>query len=243
MDTLTSQFFGAAKAICLMQSEIEDAKEVLIRYIQSFVATSPQQKYNEEVTAKNTPSDTALAKNALTGDSDAFNAIVDRYGSSLYGYARRLTGSNADAQDIAQETLVRLHEHLPKLDLSQPLKPWLFRVCTNLCRNHAKKKKSLTFSQLESDDDSEYISFLDSIDNNETPLGEELDQAEQKKVVKAAVNALPQKYQIVINLYYFQELSYEEIATVLSLPINTVRTHIKRAKSLLSTSLASLLSS
>jgi RNA polymerase sigma-70 factor, ECF subfamily len=243
MDTLTLQFFESAKKFSLIQSEFDDITESLMRYMSSFIASSSLQTYNENVAATSISSDTILATKALAGDSAAFDAIVDRYGAPLYGYARRLTGNTADGEDIAQETFVRLYEHLPKLDLSQPLKPWLFRVCTNLCRNLAKKKKSLTFSQLESDDESEYTSFLDSIDSDEIPLSEKFDQSERKKHVQAAVNDLPQKYQIVISLYYFQGLSYEEIATVLTLPINTVRTHIKRAKSLLSTALQPLLTS
>ena len=98
------------------------------------------------------PTDEALANAHLSGDTDAFAVLVERYARGLYGYARRLTGNEEDAEDITQETFVRLFDHLSRLDRTKPLKPWLFHVCTNLCRNLAKRKKTIPFSELEKDE-------------------------------------------------------------------------------------------
>lgn len=164
-----------------------------------------------------------------------FDSIVEQYAGPIIGYARRLTQSQADAEDIAQETFVRLHENFDKLSQEESLKPWLFKVCTNLCRNHAKKKSSLSFSQLESDD--EDSSFVESIASEEQTTAEKMDIEVSQKEVRAALELLPPQYQAVISLYYFEHLSYEEIASTLSVPVNTVRTHLSRAKSKLATSL------
>jgi len=243
MHSLTLQFFDFAELIRPAKCEIESAKKNFINHIETFFASRCVRKYNAiDMSSSEQFSDTKLAKQAIAGDSEAFRALVEHYGPSIYGYARRLTGNEADAEDIAQETFIRLHENLSKLDISDPLKPWLFRVCTNLCRNHAKRKKLLLFSQLEHED-SEQPSMSESIESNEEPHSQKLDRYSEKQQVQAAVRALPQKYQVVISLYYWEGLSYEEIASMLSLPINTVRTHLKRAKSLLSSSLQHLLTS
>jgi len=226
----------------LTENTFRSIRNLFTRICQSSFLSQWFTTYNTQVmTHSKTESDAELAALSLAGNSEAFVAMVDRYGPSLYGYARRLTGNTDDAEDIAQETFVRLHEHLGKLDFSEPLKPWLFRVCTNLCRNHAKRRKSLPFSQLIHDE--EGFSFLDTLETEDMPLPEKTHFSSERKEVRAAVHTLPRKYQIVIVLYYWEGLSYEEIASTLSLPVNTVRTHLKRAKSLLTTPLHHLLSS
>ncbi|PIR49205.1 hypothetical protein COU80_00450 [Candidatus Peregrinibacteria bacterium CG10_big_fil_rev_8_21_14_0_10_55_24] len=184
------------------------------------------------------PSDADLGRRALAGESDAFTALVERYAPGLLRYARRLTRNDEDAQDIVQETLVRLHQNLAKLDFSDPLKPWLYRVCTNLCRNLAKRKRTIAFSDLESDE--EDSSFVELQESQEPTPSEILLASVRAEVVAKAVAALPQKYQAVVALYYWEGLSYEEIADVLRIPINTVRTHLKRAKDRLGSSLSAL---
>ncbi|MFA7682515.1 MAG: sigma-70 family RNA polymerase sigma factor [Candidatus Peribacteraceae bacterium] len=185
------------------------------------------------------PSDAELATQHRDGDDQAFSQLMERYAPQLIAYARRLTGNDADAQDIAQETFVRLYQNMEKLDFSQPLKPWLYRVCTNLCRNLAKRKRSTLFSELENDDDSP--SFIESLQDNEPTPAEALLRSVRAQTVRQAIAALPQKYQVVTTLFYWEGLSYEEIASVLSLPLNTVRTHLKRARDHLHTSLSALL--
>ncbi|MBU2259789.1 sigma-70 family RNA polymerase sigma factor [Patescibacteria group bacterium] len=139
------------------------------------------------------PSDADLAQAHLDGDKQAFSLLVERYGPTLLGYASRLTGNPEDGSDMAQETFVRLFEKLPQLDTSQPLKPWLFKVCTNLCRNHAKRKKSLLFSQLEKVDDDESSSVAELLEDKEPSPSEALLKATTAKIVRRAVQKLPEK--------------------------------------------------
>lgn len=185
-------------------------------------------------------SDAELASLHLAGHAEAFAYLVQRYAGPLYGYARRLTGNDADAEDMAQETFVRLYANLSKLTLDQPLKPWLYFVCTNLCRNLAKRKKSIPFAELEQPDAGDE-NFAESIQSDEPSPAEEYGNTLAASHVRAAIQKLPWKYHVVITLFYWDGLSYEEIAEVLSLPLNTVRTHLARAKSLLKTSLHHLL--
>jgi len=181
--------------------------------------------------------DADLATAHLAGDPAAFERLVERYAPPLIGYMRRLTGSDDDAQDISQETFVRLFKNIAKLDLSQPLKPWLFRVATNLCRNLAKRKKFILFSQLAKEEEGDSSSLLETTEDTEPTPAETLLRSTQAATIRNAIEHLPQKYQVVISLYYWNDLSYEEMANVLSLPLNTVRTHLKRAKQQLASSL------
>ncbi|MCF7845101.1 MAG: RNA polymerase sigma factor, partial [Kiritimatiellales bacterium] len=209
--------------------------------IETFLSPTCVNWYRVKAMSSESPlSDADLAKAHLEGDKQAFSLLVERYGPALVGYASRLTGNKEDGSDIAQETFVRLFEKLPKLDISKPLKSWLFKVCTNLCRNYAKKKKSLLFSQLEKVDENESPSIVELIEDKEPSPSEALLKATTEKIVRKAVFNLPKKYQVVISLFYWENLSYEEISDILKLPINTVRTHIKRAKEQLGSSLSPL---
>ncbi len=97
-------------------------------------------------------SDEDLCRAHLAGDVDAFRTVVQRYATPLYRFARRFTGNAEDGEDMVQETFLRLHRHLPGLRLDLPLKPWLYHVCANVCRNLAKRKKAPTSSALETPD-------------------------------------------------------------------------------------------
>ena len=184
--------------------------------------------------------DEELARLHLSGDKTAFQSLVERYAKPLYGYARRLTGNSADAEDIAQETFLRFYQNLPKLALDQPFKPWLFRVCTNLCRNHAKRKKSLPFSQLAAEDE-EDASIVEQLPDAAPTPHQNAESSGEIQQVRSAIDAAPEHYQTVLKLYYWDQLSYEEIARVLSLPINTVRTHLRGAREYLQRPLQHLL--
>lgn len=181
-----------------------------------------------------TPPDEILLTQYKQGDGLAFRALVDRYAAPLYNLAYRLLRDPMEAENIAQETFLRILLSLDRLRLDQPIKPYLFRVAINLCRDTARKKRPLLFSDLDSaamradNPDSETTS--ESI-GDDTPMPwEQLEQAELRARLAAAMDALPTRYQLVINLKYVEDFSYEEIAQTLDMPLNTVRTHLRRAK-------------
>jgi RNA polymerase sigma-70 factor (ECF subfamily) len=173
-------------------------------------------------------SDEDAARRFLAGDADAFAVLVDRYSTPLYRYARRLTG-NDDADDLVQETFVRLYQNLPRLKLDEPLKPWLYHVCTNLCRSLARRHASIPFSALENADE-EDGGIVERLASDEEGAADRLDRSMDAQRVHAAIERLPAKYRIILTLFYFDHLSYDDIAASLDLPLNTVRTHLHRAK-------------
>jgi RNA polymerase sigma-70 factor (ECF subfamily) len=175
-------------------------------------------------------SDEALVKQFLRGDVAAFTELVTRYTPPIFNLAFRLTDDPAEAENVTQETLLRAYAALPRSRTDLAFKPWLFQIAVNVCRDLARKKRPAAFSELETADDP---SPEESI-KDEAPLP--LDQLEERDLERAlarAVAGLPDIYRAVITLRYTEELAYDEIAGVLKLPVNTVRTHLFRAKALL----------
>ncbi len=182
-------------------------------------------------------SDSALLQAFLAGDLEAYDDIVDRFSASVYRLALKFTRSQADAEDIAQETFLSAYENLLKAPKDLPLKPWLMTICVNLCRNLARKKKSFNFSDLEKSDEEGESDIAGKIrDEDLNPL-EKAKQNENVGHVQSALQKIPEKYRIILELRYMEDLSYQEIAEILNLPLNTVKVQLNRAKTHIQTEL------
>jgi RNA polymerase sigma-70 factor (ECF subfamily) len=131
-----------------------------------------------------------------------------------------------DAENITQETFLRVVMALDRVRLDVPFKPYLFRIAVNLCHDWARKKRPELFTDLDTRDDTTIEALADSA----PPLWERLEKEELVARVNAAMEHLPAPYQTTLTLRYVEDLSYEEIAQALDLPLNTVRTHLRRAK-------------
>ncbi len=171
-------------------------------------------------------SDEALARRYLRGDSQAFHLLAERYMTPIYNLARRFTRDPMEAENITQETLLRALEALPRISLEQPLRPWFFKIAVNLCRQWAERKRPQLFSDFDQADESGVEALPDQAP---TPL-EQLEDVELQERVRRKVQDLSPPDQLVIVLRYVEELSYEQIAEALNLPLNTVRTRLRRAK-------------
>jgi RNA polymerase sigma-70 factor (ECF subfamily) len=175
-------------------------------------------------------SDEALVAQHLRGDDQAFAALVARYTAPIFNLAFRLTDDRAEAENVTQETFLRAYSALPRSRTDLAFKPWLFQIAVNLCRDLARKKRPAAFADLAQEDDSSPEEAIE----DETPLPfEQVEGRELEKALTRAVADLPEIYRAVVTLRYTEELSYEEIAAVLKLPVNTVRTHLFRAKAML----------
>ena len=161
--------------------------------------------------------DEALAERALT-EPQAFNQLVVRYQDRLYGLAYRMTGQSSDARDLAQDAFVRAFRHLGTFQPGRRFAPWLYRIAVNLCLDYRQRRPPTV-----------------SLGDQELPQRElspeaRVIQREEQQRVQRAILALPPKYRAVIVLRHLEDLTYEEIAATLGLPINTVRTHLFRAR-------------
>ena len=175
-------------------------------------------------------SDEALVAQHLRGDDQAFAALVARYTAPIFNLVFRLTDDRAEAENATQETFLRAYSALPRSRTDLAFKPWLFQIAVNLCRDLARKKRPAAFADLAQEDESSPEEAIE----DETPLPlEQVEGRELEAALTRAVADLPEIYRAVVTLRYTEELSYEEIAAVLKLPVNTVRTHLFRAKAML----------
>jgi len=163
------------------------------------------------------------------GDPNAFRALVEQYASPIYNLALRLLRDTMEAENVAQETFLRLMTARDRLRTDTPIKPYLLRIAVNVCRDRARKYQPLLFADLaQANADG---TGMDEILTDDAPeLWENVVEQELHTRVRTALEALPPHYQTVLTLRYVEDLSYQEIAHVLDLPINTVRTHLRRGK-------------
>lgn len=167
-----------------------------------------------------------LLERARQHDEPAFEALVERYTPTVFRIVRRMMADKMEAESIVQETFWRFWQILPRYDADRPLLPYLATIASNLARDHHRRQGKL-----------EEIAAEDVLESRTDETDEDLEQkVVDERVLKRlgeSVQALPFSYRAVISLRYEAEMSYEQIAEALSLPINTVRTHLRRAKRIL----------
>jgi RNA polymerase sigma-70 factor (ECF subfamily) len=166
-----------------------------------------------------------LVRKAQAGDAGAFDHLVEIYTPRLYQVVRRFASDRGEAEAVVQEAWLRAWRALPRTAEDRPLGPWLVRIAVNVARDIWRKKKPLDFTDVVGEED-----FL----QDERPGPEErMTQKEALERLVRGVERLRPEYRMVIALRYDGGFSYQEIASVLDLPVNTVRTHLHRAKTTL----------
>lgn len=178
-------------------------------------------------------SEQTLIQKAQKGDPDAFAALVNEHQRYVYNLALRVVKDENEALDLAQETFVRAWTALPNFKGQSQFRTWLYRIVTNLCYN---RLPNLRRSLNDLGDDV----MEDIPETNFDNPAREFESNETKRNLFQAIQNLGANYQILITLRYQNELSYEEIASTLNLPLGTVKTGIFRAKEQLRKSLAQL---
>lgn len=171
--------------------------------------------------------DKDLIQEALSGNQLAYERLMERYYDSIYFMVLRLVKNMADAEEIAQEAFTKAFENLPKYNEKYPFSSWLFSIASNASIDFLRKKKYVEIS-LEEDKE-----FLQSQASESTLLNpeEHLIQKQNVSTLRKKVEALKEHYRRLLELRYFEEYTYEEIAEELSLPMGTVKTQLHRAKS------------
>ncbi|OCX51530.1 RNA polymerase subunit sigma-24 [Mucilaginibacter sp. PPCGB 2223] len=180
----------------------------------------------------NAKNDFKLVMRAREGDQKAYADLMHRYKDSIYFMALKMVNNKEDAMDLTVETFAKAFEKLDKYQPEFAFSTWLFRVGTNNCIDFIRKKKLNTTS----------ISGMVDDDGDERPLQIRADtlnpeeasmKKQQSQTLKVLIDSLPPRYRNLIVLRYFDELSYEEIAEQLDLPLGTVKAQLFRARYLL----------
>lgn len=175
----------------------------------------------------------ALIERAQKGDQDAFAKLMDDHQRYVYNLALRVVKDENEALDLTQETFVRAWTALPNFKGQSQLRTWLYRIVTNLCYN---RLPNLRRSLNDLGDDV----MEDIPGTNFASPAHEFESNETRRHLHQAMEDLDEKYRLLITLRYQYELSYQEIASTLNLPLGTVKTGIFRAKEQLRRTLVQL---
>jgi len=176
-----------------------------------------------------------LVQRAQAGDRDALSALVQSQQTYVYSIAMSLMHNPADAADMTQEAFIRLLRSLGTYRGETKFTTWLYRLVTNICldglRRRGRPVESLDdTASTQGGDDAQSAGERLADNDRWTHPEEELELRESATEVRAALAQLPAPQRLALTLHYFQEMRYEDIADTMGLPLNTVKSHIRRGK-------------
>jgi RNA polymerase sigma-70 factor (ECF subfamily) len=169
----------------------------------------------------------------VAGNKAAFDVLVHRHKARLYSYLLRLLRDPSDAEEVAQETLVRAYVHADKYRNIAKFSTWLYTIATNLVRNRIRKSRSaprmFSISLGKGDEDGEERDPIDLPDDSDLP-DRQLEKSELHALVAKGIERIPSKYREAFVLREVNHFTYEEIAAITGLKLGTVRSRINRGR-------------
>ena len=159
----------------------------------------------------------------MKGGARVIDYYINQYGKRLYGLCIALCANTAEADDLYQDTWLKVVEHFSKYDPNREFEPWLTRICVNLYRNALRRlSRSPIWNGFSSAEEKDFI--IKAVPS-ETPAN--------YSVLYEAINRLPPKYRITIILFYFRDMDIPSAARALHIPAGTVKSRMSKAKKLL----------
>jgi RNA polymerase sigma-70 factor (ECF subfamily) len=177
--------------------------------------------------------DFELVERAKDGCQQTYSLIMERHKTSIYHLMLRMTNDREDAYDLTMEAFGKAFTRMGSYVPNYAFSTWLYKIAVNNCIDHVRKKRLTVLSideRMDEESQQDYSSTLHSTGLNP----EEAVIREQRiGLMRQVLGRLSEKYRIMIELRYFQELSYDEIANELDIPLGTVKAQLFRAKELL----------
>jgi len=161
-----------------------------------------------------------LTSNGVKGDEKSLEILIKRYLKPIYSFTFRFVGNGQEAEDITQETFVKVWRNLKRFNRNKKFKTWIFQIAKNTSFDFLRKKKKISILSLE-----EYFYLADSKN-----LPKEIFEKESiKEKIQKSIEKLSFKTKEVLNLYYTEGLNFREIAEISGESVNTVRSRHRRA--------------
>lgn len=160
--------------------------------------------------------DEAYMRQLSMGNESALDTLVFRYHKPLFGYVYRLLQDEKLAEDIVQDTFMKIYQQGQKGFVPEQFKPWMYKIATNRCKDYWRKPSTQR----------EY--FTDKNVEVDGKIHQIIDRQLERQWMIDAMDQLSPDYRMVLNLRFYQELKYAEIALTLEIPLNTVKTWISR---------------
>jgi RNA polymerase sigma-70 factor (ECF subfamily) len=193
---------------------------------------------NQPVTAES-PRETAMSDEGLLlayrdhADRTAFSELVRRYERELYSYLRRYLGDAGMAEDAFQTTFLQVHLKCDQFEEGRKFRPWLYTIATNQAidaqrRNKRHRSVSLDRNSRSTGSD-EVGSLIELLASKEPSPDARAESGQQREWIRRAVDELPETLRTAVNLVYYQGLKYREAATILKIPVGTVKSRLHSA--------------
>lgn len=170
-----------------------------------------------------TNDDQKLIKAIINGNTKAYAQVVDCYKDLVYTLAFRMLKQREEAEEVAQDTFIKVFKSLHKFKGESKFSTWIYKVAYNTCLDRIKKNKK---HQNDIVIDDYVFNKLDTIDN----ALDNMIKDEKSKLIKACVAKLPEDSSALLTLFYFEELSLVEIAKIMNIEANTVKVKLFRAR-------------
>lgn len=172
-----------------------------------------------------------LVNEVLSGNKNAFIQLIKQYEGLVLHIVTPLIGLNQDREDICQDVFLKIYEKLHTFQFKSKLATWIGNIAYNISINFLRKKRSVLLSDLVSADNE--ISFVESLQFETNNPEQIIIKNEDINKLNASIDRLPEIQRTVLLLFYQDELSLNEVAEILEIPINTVKSHLFRARNLL----------
>ena len=174
-----------------------------------------------------TGSDEAAIQRVLAGDGDAFRSLVERHGRSLFALAYRITGNEADADDVVQESFIRAYRGLSQYDGRASFQAWIYRIASNYALDLLAARKRRNWEQI--DGDEEHPGALDSVPAADASPERLALNSQLRGHVETALGGLTDLERAAFVLRHFEGLSLDEIGVTLGISLNSVKQGVFRA--------------
>lgn len=178
--------------------------------------------------------DILLVARARTGDERAFKALLEKYERAVFTICLRMVRNREEATDLAQESFIKTFSSLDRYNPAYAFSSWLFKITSNLCIDHLRKRRISTFAMDEPVEGEKGEFTRQYVAPDPTP-DETFSRNEKMQKLDAGIAALPEHYRIMLVLRHQEDMSYEEIAASLAIPLGTVKARIHRAREMLKT--------
>lgn len=178
------------------------------------------------------PTDETLLREYLDGKSASFELLVRRHSRELYQFALRFTGDPMAAEDVVQDTFVKIHQAGDSFDPARRFKPWLFTVAANKARDYLRRigrRREVPFEAQVGGENEAGQRFIDLLSGDDVLPHEDLLLDEKRRFVKGVMGAMPPRYFEVLILAYYHRFPYKEIAEIVGIPLGTVKSRLHAA--------------
>jgi RNA polymerase sigma-70 factor (ECF subfamily) len=170
--------------------------------------------------------DELIVSQIVAGQKDIFRLLVRRYERVVYGMGMSFFRNSEDASDFGQEVFLKVYRSLPKFEGRSRFSTWLYKIAYNTAINGVTRKKEYR-SLAEAEEQSDSL-----LSDGDTPERALLRKAAREAVLEA-MEGLPERYRICVDMFFFYDRSYQEIEAITGFPLNTIKSHVFRAKKLL----------